>query len=79
MLGHDLWALASEVGNRVSDVSGDRGRRGVIPRALQYVFKQIRVIESATSPSWLRRKDSKSERTFMSDSKEKEQVRFSES
>ncbi|GMH71606.1 hypothetical protein TrST_g1383 [Triparma strigata] len=72
MLGHDLWALAAEIGNEVSDFSEDRGRRGIIPRALQYVFKQIRVMESATSPSWLRRKDQNSDRTFMSGAKKKD-------
>ncbi|GMH81021.1 hypothetical protein TL16_g08795 [Triparma laevis f. inornata] len=72
MLGHDLWALAAETENKVESFSEDRGRRGIIPRALQYVFKQIRVMESATSPSWLRRKDKNSDRTFMSGSKKRD-------
>jgi len=62
MLGHDLWEMASE--NAQDESADDRSRassyralnrdreaRGIIPRALHYVFKQIRVMVEHSSPS----------------------------
>jgi len=73
MLGHDLWALAGEVTGGISDdITGDKGTRGIIPRALQYVFKQIRIMESANTPSWLRRNSKEGGgKNFMSSAKKK--------
>ena len=63
MLGHDLWELASNddpdndddsIANsfkQLNSSSSSRDARGIIPRALQYVFKQIRVMVEHASPN----------------------------
>jgi len=58
MLGHDLWEMASENteddnarASSFRDLNRDREARGIIPRALQYVFSQIKVMVEHASPS----------------------------
>ena len=43
ILGHDIWSLASEVEKTNEDIAAltnDEGRRGIIPRAMQFLFSR---------------------------------------
>ena len=55
MLGHDLWALAAEheSGRDIAALAVETEERGIIPRAMQYIFDKFSSGNSSLKASYL--------------------------